>query len=261
MGFYQAYIPPTPEGTDFSGYTVIVTGASASLGILRAERKTHIRLTGVNSLHGVDLLAKTIAKLPITTVSVLGSETQRFFHDIWDALEKHNLLDKLPRKESIACLVISAFHILGYGIHNSGSWATLGMPLILLPIHYLSTGSVLHLQLWPTTNQKSNTSVANKEASASFFRPGGDELGYLETHQVGIVTSQANFSQAMVADMLRTGLVPDFANVLAPFSIDFIPVEYMAQVLATLFAGASPFAPGEGVRHSFPRRKPGPVAA
>ena len=281
-----------------------------------AGKKTHILLTGVDSLHGIHLLAKIITKLPYSTVSVLGSATQQSFVDIWNALESRNLLSSLPGKQSLEekinlvpghlglphfGLQDSQFRQLGQSIdailHTGGHVSLLQTYSDLktlntnstrdvidlarhggsaTKIHYLSTWSVLHLQLW-SSSQRNAVSAEDREVSASFFRPGGDELGYLKTRWVseqlleeanrrGVPvtiyrssaiaapkaepgTPESNFTQAMIKDMLRTGLVPDFSDAPKTFHIDFIPVEYMANIVATLFAGGSLLNHGKGAHY------------
>jgi thioester reductase-like protein len=131
------------------------------------------------------------------------------------------------------------------------------------PIHYLSTWSVTHLQ--KTTGTTLPTSgIDLSESPASFKLSPGPELGYFKSRFVaekllcqaaergfpvtiyrasallprlsGKTTTVAadNFALGMVRATLELAVVPDIAFEEPPFSIDFVPADYIASLLARL---------------------------
>lgn len=131
------------------------------------------------------------------------------------------------------------------------------------PIHYLSTWSVPHLQ--KTTGTTLPTSgIDLSESPASFKLSPGSESGYFKSRFVaeklicqaaergfpvtiyrasallprlsGKTTTAAadNFALGMVRATLELGVVPDIAFDEPPFSIDFVPADYIASVLVRL---------------------------
>jgi len=132
-----------------------------------------------------------------------------------------------------------------------------------IPIHYLSTWSVLHLQ--KTSGTKLPTSgIDLSESPASFKLNPGSELGYFKSRFVAekllcqaaergfpvtiyrasallprlsgkkTTATADNFTLGMVKATLELGVVPDIAFEDPPFSIDFVPTDYIASILARL---------------------------
>lgn len=130
-------------------------------------------------------------------------------------------------------------------------------------INYLSTWSVPHLQSWVTSKRKS-PSTANTitaEVSADHFTPEPTgRYGYFKSRwvaemlfqqaasrgfQVNIIRSSAvtahsvtkvtepqdDFIRRMVLSMVETGAIPEMRHSSAPFSIDFVPVNYLTETL------------------------------
>ncbi|KAL9037459.1 MAG: hypothetical protein Q9214_005696 [Letrouitia sp. 1 TL-2023] len=130
-------------------------------------------------------------------------------------------------------------------------------------IHYLSTWSVSHLQSWSTsicTNQVIDTT----EASPAHYKPGGgDELGYFKSRWVAEmllnqaadrgfhvsiyrasaitsamvtnwVTPYEDLTRNLILGMVDLGIVPDVGNLGPQFSIDLVPVDYLASLVAQI---------------------------
>ena len=133
----------------------------------------------------------------------------------------------------------------------------------LTEIHYLSTWSVAHLQSW-TSTKRSHSTVDTSESSPIHFQPGGGEtLGYFKSRWVAemllyeasnrgfpisiyrasavtasttssLATPDDNFTHNMVLGMIKLGHIPDFGSVGPEPTIDFVPIDYLATVLARL---------------------------
>lgn len=130
-------------------------------------------------------------------------------------------------------------------------------------IHYLSTWSVPHLQSW-STSSRTKSAIDTTETSPSQYTPGGgEELGYFKSrwvaemlltqaadrgfqvsvYRASAVTSTAatslatpsdNLTRNMVLDMIELGITPDLGEKNPGFSIDFVPVDYLASAIAQL---------------------------
>ena len=148
---------------------------------------------------------------------------------------------------------LDLIELAGYGDH-------------VAEIHYLSTWSVLHLQSWSHT-KRSLSSIDITETSPSHFEPGGGEsLGYFKSRWVaemllneaakrgfpvsiyrasaftastvgGVATPDDNFTHNMILGMIKTGLVPDVKTAGPEYAIDFLPIDYLAGVIARLSTG------------------------
>lgn len=135
----------------------------------------------------------------------------------------------------------------------------------LTEIHYLSTWSVAHLQSWSGAHRTRNV-IDISENSLDHFRPSNsNKFGYFKSRWVAEMllgeasrrnfpvtiyrasaiaasTSSAlappddNFTNNMVLDMIATGKVPSFDNDFqeSRFSIDFIPMDYLASTVVRL---------------------------
>jgi len=137
----------------------------------------------------------------------------------------------------------------------------------LSEIHYLSTWSVPHLQTWKgSSRSKADVSTAEEEMT-HFQPPATDDLGYFKTRWVtesllteaasrgfpvtitraSAVTSSTSaqnsskdvhldeFTLGIVMDMIEKAVVPQLGSAsLPPFSIDFIPIEYLVSALVAL---------------------------
>ncbi|KAI1812330.1 polyketide synthase [Poronia punctata] len=139
----------------------------------------------------------------------------------------------------------------------------------LSEIHYLSTWSVPHLQTWKGSSRTQTDVSAAEEEMSHFQPPTTDELGYFKTRWVAesllteaasrgfpititrasAVTSSTSvrdsskdvhldeFTLGIVMSMVEKAAVPQLgSSALPPFSIDFIPVEYLVAALVTLTA-------------------------
>ena len=119
MGFYQPFIPPTPKETDLSGYTVVITGASAGLGkeasfqLLRLGVKTLI--IGVRNLaKGYDVRSSLLAdpeishKNPTAVIKVLPLDLEDYSSVI-------RFADKVRQEtEELDVLILNAGINLGH---------------------------------------------------------------------------------------------------------------------------------------------------
>ena len=135
----------------------------------------------------------------------------------------------------------------------------------LTELHYLSTWSVAHLQSW-TDTQRTLDTIDVTEQSFNHFRPdSGNQLGYFKSRWAaerllerashcgfpvtiyrssavsapaasGLAPSDDNFTHNMILDMIATGKIPSFdaAGPGIDFDLDFVPIDYLATVLAGL---------------------------
>jgi thioester reductase-like protein len=146
--------------------------------------------------------------------------------------------------------------------------------LFATEIHYLSTWSVLHLQSWASTTFKEplESSPANyskikrTEEPATFFAPEPTlENGYFKARWVAeVLVTRASergfpvtiyrpsamtastktkacepashFTRWMVAQMIRSGSVPELKNSIGgpEFSIDFVPVDFATSAILSI---------------------------
>ena len=143
-------------------------------------------------------------------------------------------------------------------------------------IHYLSTWSVPHLQSHSTAMRNAD-SIDITESRLDHFQPSDDaELVYFKSRWVcemlleqaaergfgvtifrasavtastatGVSEPDDDFVRRMVIDMIDAGSVPDFGigtKDSLPFVIDFVPVNYLANVLCDI-SGSEDLRPGK----------------
>ncbi|KAI0398130.1 polyketide synthase, partial [Xylariaceae sp. FL0594] len=137
----------------------------------------------------------------------------------------------------------------------------------LSEIHYLSTWSVAHLQTWKGSNRTKEEVSTAEEDMVHFQPPATDDLGYFKTRWVteslltaaaargfpvtitraSAVTSATSalssskdvhldeFTLGIVLDMIDKAVVPRLGSAnLPPFSIDFVPIEYLVSAFVAL---------------------------
>ncbi|KAI1365305.1 polyketide synthase [Xylaria arbuscula] len=136
----------------------------------------------------------------------------------------------------------------------------------LSEIHYLSTWSVPHLQTWAGSSRSKADFSTAEEAMTHFQPPATEDLGYFKTRWVAenlftqaaargfpvtitrasAVTSPSvqspshdihvdEFTLGMVMGMIEKAVVPQLgSSSQPPFSIDFIPITYLASTLVAL---------------------------
>ncbi|KAJ5932761.1 lovastatin nonaketide synthase [Penicillium verrucosum] len=130
-------------------------------------------------------------------------------------------------------------------------------------IHYLSTWSVPHLQSWSDT-QRSLPSINILENNAGHFTPQPtSQHGYFKSRwaaemlltraadrgfpitiyrassstgntSTGVASSQNDFVRGMILDMIRHNVIPKAGTTDHPFVVDFVPVNYLVDVLSRL---------------------------
>ncbi|KAJ9490163.1 hypothetical protein VN97_g3106 [Penicillium thymicola] len=130
-------------------------------------------------------------------------------------------------------------------------------------IHYLSTWSVPHLQSWSDT-QSSLPSINILENNAGHFTPQPtSQHGYFKSRwaaemlltraadrgfpitiyrassstgntSTGVASSQNDFVRGMILDMIRHNVIPKAGTTDHPFVVDFVPVNYLVDVLTRL---------------------------
>ncbi|RAK74480.1 lovastatin nonaketide synthase [Aspergillus fijiensis CBS 313.89] len=261
-----------------------------------------ILMTGAESFTGIHLLAQLLTSQPSGTIHLLGTHHPLDHAQVFQRLQEYNLLNATLTPEQILTrlrmipgslaershfgLLPRAFEALGRSIatiyHLASEVSLLKtyhdlkhintasiLPLIELarwggpsPIHYLSTWSVPHLQLWtaPPT-----TPAVVHEASAGHFKPPPTaDQGYFKsrwaaemllTHAAargfpvtiyrasavtgnpttGLPAPAGDFVRSLILDMVRHRLVPRFARESpAPFVVDLVPVNYLTALLAHL---------------------------
>lgn len=141
-------------------------------------------------------------------------------------------------------------------------------------LHYVSTWSVLHLQSWNTA-QRSRSRISIAEENPSHFVPGpGDNLGYFKTRWVAemlmteaskrgfsvsvyrtsglsastrsnLATPADNFTINLILGMIEAGHIPETDSESLSFTIDFLPVDYIASCITRLgsYGDSSPKQP------------------
>ncbi|KAI0205149.1 polyketide synthase [Astrocystis sublimbata] len=143
-----------------------------------------------------------------------------------------------------------------------------GMGDCLSELHYLSTWSVAHLQTWPNPQRSEEIEIVTAEEKLTHFQPSTeDDLGYFKARwvaenlffqaasrgfpvtvtrasAVGSLAATAaqstnpsldDFAIRMILGMIETGAVPQMGSPTnPPFSVDIIPVKYLAAALTAL---------------------------
>ncbi|KAJ5533456.1 lovastatin nonaketide synthase [Penicillium frequentans] len=130
-------------------------------------------------------------------------------------------------------------------------------------IHYLSTWSVPHLQSWSDT-QSFLPSMNILEENAGHFTPQPtSQHGYFKSRwaaemlltraadrgfpitiyrassstgntSTGVASSQSDFVRGLILDMIRHNVIPKAGTTDHPFVVDFVPVNYLVDVLIRL---------------------------
>ncbi|GCB21870.1 polyketide synthase-nonribosomal peptide synthetase [Aspergillus awamori] len=132
-------------------------------------------------------------------------------------------------------------------------------------IHYLSTWSVPHLQSWEQSQRNFSSIQVDEISPIHFAPPATVDNGYFKTRWAtemlltraaargfpvtiyrssaisgntvtGVASSDQDIVRGMVMDMVRHGVVPQAGTSDAPFVVDFIPVNYLADALGHLTA-------------------------
>ncbi|KAI3012330.1 hypothetical protein CBS147346_707 [Aspergillus niger] len=132
-------------------------------------------------------------------------------------------------------------------------------------VHYLSTWSVPHLQSWEQSQRNFSSIQVDEISPIHFAPPATVDNGYFKTRWAtemlltraaargfpvtiyrssaisgntvtGVASSDQDIVRGMVMDMVRHGVVPQAGTSDAPFVVDFIPVNYLADALGHLTA-------------------------
>ncbi|GAQ46314.1 lovastatin nonaketide synthase [Aspergillus niger] len=132
-------------------------------------------------------------------------------------------------------------------------------------IHYLSTWSVPHLQSWEQSQRNFSSIQVDEISPIHFAPPATVDNGYFKTRWAtemlltraaargfpvtiyrssaisgntvtGVPSSDQDIVRGLVMDMVRHGVVPQAGTSDVPFVVDFIPVNYLADVLGYLTA-------------------------
>ena len=124
-------------------------------------------------------------------------------------------------------------------------------------IHYLSSWSVLHLQLWATSSREDTSSIVKDERSLDFFTPTGSDYAYFKTRWAaetllseaakrGIPSTiyrssglddnssgkESNFYLGLIRDMVDRRTIPDFGQ--DGFDADFVTGDYVVDTILRL---------------------------
>lgn len=174
---------------------------------------TDVLLTGVESFHGIHMLATLLRESPQLTIHVLGLEEPMTSEDVFKVMDQWDLLQFFPDRDAVTpriqCvpgamahphlgLSTSDFKQLGQtiqAIYNFASHVSLlqsyddlrsfnvepirdiielaTLGKVKIHIHHLSTWSVMHIQSWQTTIRKRRGRPVTQETSASHFTPEG----------------------------------------------------------------------------------------
>ncbi|EZF68845.1 hypothetical protein H105_08627 [Trichophyton soudanense CBS 452.61] len=184
-----------------------------SLPDISPSQVTDVLLTGVESFHGIHMLAALLRESPQLTIHVLGLEEPMTSEDVFKVLDQWDLLQFFPDRDAVTTriqcvpgamahphlgLSTSDFKKLGQtiqAIYNFASHVSLlqsyddlrsfnvepirdiielaTLGRVKIHIHHLSTWSVMHIQSWQTTIRKRRGRPVTQETSASHFTPEG----------------------------------------------------------------------------------------
>jgi thioester reductase-like protein len=185
---------------------------------------TDILLTGVESFHGIHMLATLLNMCPSVTIHVIGSQNRVELQELSEAFDQWNLFKPSITRETLTSrtrcvpgtlaeahfgLNNQDFQMLGrnaQSIYHLGGHTSLlktytdlkranvGSTLDVIElacqgqrlteIHYLSTWSVPHLQAWSVTKRTHNT-IDLSEVAPSHYQPScSDKFGYFKSRWV-----------------------------------------------------------------------------
>ncbi|KAK2746039.1 putative Hybrid PKS-NRPS biosynthetic cluster [Myotisia sp. PD_48] len=172
---------------------------------------TEVLLTGVESFHGIHMLATLLRESPNLTIYTLGLEDVITLEGIISVLKQWDLMQFFPDKEALASRIRCVPGVMvspGFGL-PSEDFQTLGQNIqaiynfasrvsllqsyddlraynveavrhllelaclgrVKTHMHHLSTWSVVHLQSWSTTIRQRRGRPVAQEVSASHFTP------------------------------------------------------------------------------------------
>ena len=196
------------------------------------------------------------------TFRKLGETIQAIFHAGTQVslLQSYNELKRIN-----VSAVLDIIELAGYGSR-------------LTQINYLSTFSVPHLQTWNTSKRTHDRIIVNEERVSHFSPEETPEQGYFKTRwvaemffnqaadrgfAVSIYRASAisastltkvsepadDFLRRMVQTMIESGAVPEFGTPSTEFTIDFIPVNYLASTIYHLSTHAPAKREGPAIYH------------
>lgn len=290
--------------------------------IPRAEM-TDIFVTGVDTLHGIHILATLLSARLSARFHIIGLEKELKTSDLIEMFERFELFNGSRSRGTLisrVCCLPGMLSKARFGL-NDESFEELGRSVQaiyhvgrqvsllkrytdlkrlnvestldvielasygshLTEIHYLSSWSVVHLQSWSVV-ERTLSSIDINENGPSHFQPsGGEKFGFFKSLWVSeMLLSEAahrgfpvsiyrastttfdtdsamavasdHIATELILDMIEFGHVPDVGQTEPPFSIDFIPIDYLTDVIARL-------STSDTVAHTSagPSNEPGPA--
>lgn len=257
------------------------------------DGKPTVLLTGADSITGVHLLARLL-DVGATRIAAVGTDSPLTHESLQSAITSRGLaartLEELVKQVELLPgslaepnfgLDDAAFQNLGRSlqtIYHFGSQVSLLKSYVDLKaanvsatkdvirlaalrkdtsVHYLSSWSVLHLQLWATSNREDTSSIVKDERSLNFFTPTGSEYAYFKTRWAaetllseaakrGIPSTiyrssglddnssgkESNFYLGLIRDMVDRRTIPDFGE--DGFDADFVTGDYVVDTILRL---------------------------